>query len=317
MRFAPTEDQVAFREAARSLLESRCGPEVVRAAWAGPADRAVWHGLDEMGVLGVLVPEADGGLGLDECYLIPVLEETGWSALPHPVVETAMVAGPLGCLAGGSVRVVTDLGGEIVPHALDADRFLLRRGLELRVFPAEEVEVEPVATVDGSRRAGRVTAHGQGDPVAFDQGVELAFDRGVLGVAAQLLGLARRMLDITVGYVSERRQFGSPVGGFQAVKHHLADAALAVEFAAPAIARAAWSTANGEPNRSRDVSMAKFLASEAAETAGRASLQCHGAIGYTVEYDLHLYLKRSWALIRSWGGPAAHLDQVATAARRS
>src|SRR5688500_6932542 len=106
------------------------------------------------------------------------------------------------------------------------------------------------------------------------------------------------MLDLTVGYVTERQQFGVPIGSFQAVKHHLADAALALEFARPAVWRASWSVAHASPTRSRDVSMAKAMASDAAELVGRKALQCHGAIGYTVEADLHLFMKRAWALAR-------------------
>jgi alkylation response protein AidB-like acyl-CoA dehydrogenase len=97
------------------------------------------------------------------------------------------------------------------------------------------------------------------------------------------------------------------------VKHHLADAALALEFARPAVWRAAWSVAHDLPSRQRDVSMAKAMASDAAERAGRKALQCHGAIGYTVEADLHLFLKRTWALARTWGTSAFHTDRVADA----
>ena len=121
------------------------------------------------------------------------------------------------------------------------------------------------------------------------------------------------MLDLTVGYVVERHQFGKPIGSFQAVKHHLADAALALELAVPPCTAPAWSVAHGEPTRSRDVSMAKAMASDAAELVGRHALQCHGAIGYTVEHDLHLSLKRTWALARAWGDRAHHTDRVADA----
>jgi alkylation response protein AidB-like acyl-CoA dehydrogenase len=150
-----------------------------------------------------------------------------------------------------------------------------------------------------------------GDPAVIDRAV----DRGALGTAAVLVGLGQRCLDLTVAYVRERRQFGQPVGSFQAVKHHLADAALALEFARPAVWRAGWSVAHDVPARSRDVSMAKAMASEAAERAARKALQCHGAIGYTVEADLHLYLKRIWALARAWGDAAHHTDRVADALR--
>jgi hypothetical protein len=143
--------------------------------------------------------------------------------------------------------------------------------------------------------------------------IALALDRGALGTAAVLVGLGQAMLDMTVGYVTERHQFGQPIGSFQAVKHHLADAALGLELTRPAVWRAAWSVAHAEPTRVRDVSMAKAMASDAAELVGRKALQCHGAIGYTVEADLHLYLKRTWALARAWGDTAHHTDRVADA----
>jgi alkylation response protein AidB-like acyl-CoA dehydrogenase len=121
------------------------------------------------------------------------------------------------------------------------------------------------------------------------------------------------MLDMTVVHVTQREQFGVPIGSFQAVKHHLADAVMQLRFARPAVHRAAWSIANGESTRDRDVSMAKAMASDAAALVARKALQCHGAIGYTVEYDLHLYLKRTWALASAWGSAAWHRARVADA----
>ena len=315
MRFALGDDQIAFRQAVRELLAKEATPGVVRAAWEAPPgelDRGVWNSLEAMGVLGVLVPERDGGLGLDETFLVPILEEAGLVALPHPLVETAMVAAPL--LGVGAGLVTTDLGGPLVPCAADADRLLLGWGHTLAAVDREVVELTPVLTVDRARRAALVNHDGTGEPLSDDAAVHaLALDRGALGTAAVLVGLGQAMLDLTVGYVTERRQFGQPVGSFQAVKHHLADAALALEFARPAVWRAAWSVAHAEPTRARDVSMAKAMASDAAELVGRKALQCHGAIGYTVESDLHLYLKRTWALARTWGDSAHHTDRVADA----
>ena len=315
MKFALSDDQTAFRDAVRELLAKEATPAVVRAAWDAPEgelDRSVWDSLDAMGVLGVLVPEADGGLGLDETFLVPILEEAGRVALPHPLVETAMVAAPL--LGGTSGLLSSDLGGPLVPCAADADQLLLRWGHTLAVVDRDSVELTPAATVDGARRAATVAHDSTGEPVTEDPAViELAVDRGALGTAAMLVGLGQAMLDLTVGYVSERQQFGVPIGSFQAVKHHLADAALALEFARPAVARAAWSVAHDTPTRARDVSMAKAMASDAAELVGRQALQCHGAIGYTVEADLHLFLKRTWALARAWGDTAHHTDRVAAA----
>ena len=181
------------------------------------------------------------------------------------------------------------------------------------------VTLTPVETVDRARRAAEVAwSPADATQVTDDPAViARAFDRGALGTAAQLCGLAAAMVDMTVAYVKERRQFGVPIGSFQAVKHHLADARLGLEFARPAVARAAWSLAQGDGYdlalRRRDVSLAKALATDAAEACGRAALQCHGAIGYTVEHDLHLYLKRAWALARTWGDRAFHADRVGRA----
>jgi len=132
-----------------------------------------------------------------------------------------------------------------------------------------------------------------------------------LGAAAQLIGLGQRMLDMTVRYATEREQFGVPIGSFQAVKHHLANALMELAFARPAVHRAAWSMANRAPSTTRDVSMAKAMASDAASFTGRQALQCHGAIGYTVEYDLHRFLKRTWVLARSHGDAAWHRGRIA------
>ena len=311
MRFELTNDQIAFRDAARDLLAKECGSDVVRAAWEGEPDAGPWEALEEMGVLTVLASEADGGLALDETFLVPVLEEAGRVALPHPLTATAMVAAPLG--VRGHV-VATNLGGPLVPWATRADAFLLHYDNSLHLHGRDEVEIHTVDTVDRSRQSGRVAPSGNGELITDDPAeTAAAFDRGVLGTAAELIGLTRTMLELTVIYVTERQQFGKPIGSFQAVKHHLADARLQLEFAAPVVTYAAYSTAERFDDSSRAVSMAKSLAGQAATATGRAALQCHGAIGYTVEADLHLYMKRAWALARSWGDRGFHADRVAEA----
>jgi len=333
MRFALDEDREALRYTARDLLDELCPPATVRAAWTAAPDPAPWRALAAAGALAVLVPESDGGLGLDETYLVPVLEEAGRAAMPHPLTETALVAAPLGVsgpmvatdLGTAGPLVAADLGtagkaavaetgspGGIVPSAEFAEAFLLVSGRGLRLFEAHDVDVEPVETVDASRHCGRVRPRAAGRPVTEDpSAVAAAFDRGVLGAAAELLGLSRAMLELTVDYASQRHQFGKPIGSFQAVKHHLANARLEIEFAAPAVLHAAHTVARGLTDASRAVSQAKWLAGSAAAVTGRAALQCHGAIGYTTEHDLHLYLKRSWALARTWGGADFHADRVA------
>ena len=316
MRFALDDDREALRSAARDLLSELCPPAAVRAAWTQAPDPALWQALADGGALAVLVPEADGGLGLDETYLVPVVEEAGRVALPHPLTATAMVAAPLGVV--GPI-VTTDLGvtgaagtDAVVPAATFADAFLLTSRGGLRLYEAHEVDIEPVDTVDASRHCARVRRRTSGVPVTEDlDDVSLAFDRGTLGTAAELLGLSRAMLELTVAYARQREQFGVPIGSFQAVKHHLANARLQIEFAGPALLYAAYAVAHGQPDASRSVSQAKWLAGAAAMVTGRAALQCHGAVGYTTEHDLHLFLKRSWALMRSWGTADFHADRVA------
>ena len=371
MRFALDEDREALRSTARELLTELCPPAAVRAAWTQAPDPAPWQALTAAGALSVLVPQSDGGLGLDETYLVPVLEEAGRAALPHPLTETALVAAPLGAvgpmvatdlgavgpmlatdlgavgpmlatdlgavgpmlatdlgavgpmlatdLGAAGPMLATDLGaaGAVVPSATFAESFLLVSGRGLRLYEAHEVDVEPMATVDASRHCGRVQPQAGGETVTEDpDAVAAAFDRGVLGAAAELVGLSRAMLELTVDYAAQRHQFGRPIGSFQAVKHHLANARIQIEFASPAVLYAAHAIAHSRPEATRSVSQAKWLAGEAAAVTGRAALQCHGAIGYTTEYDLHVYLKRSWALARSWGGADFHADRVAASIRR-
>lgn len=322
MYFGFDEEQLAFRDAVRDLLDKECPPDVVRATWDAPPgelDRAVWDRLVEMGAGSVLVPDAAGGLGLDERSLVLLLEESGRAALPHPLVETAAVAAPLlpEVVAEGKV-VASDLGRGPAPCASDADLLLLAADPVawpgLWVVEPAAVELEPAESVDRARRAHWPKWRRADATLVTDDPdvVSLAYDRGAWGTAAQLVGLGQRMLDMTVAYVIEREQFGKPIGSFQAVKHHLADALKELAFARPAVYRAAHSLAVSAPTRSRDVSMAKAMASDAAWFVGRQALQCHGAIGYTVEADLHLYLKRTWALAKAWGDAAWHRNRYGT-----
>ncbi|MEZ5144112.1 MAG: acyl-CoA dehydrogenase [Acidimicrobiales bacterium] len=213
------------------------------------------------------------------------------------------------------------MGAVGTPFVLDAgaaDLIVLDRGDRLFALPGPAVTLTPQPSVDGSRRLYSVDWL-PADELVLAEGeagwhaVNAAFDRGALGTAAQLIGLADRMLETTVEYVKQREQFGVPIGSFQAIKHHLADALLRLEFARPVVYSAAWSMQEGLDTHSREVSMAKCLASTAATTVARTALQCHGAIGYTVEYDLHLWMKRVWGLAASWGDAAYHRNRVGLA----
>ncbi|MFE2536096.1 acyl-CoA dehydrogenase family protein [Streptomyces sp. NPDC059371] len=156
------------------------------------------------------------------------------------------------------------------------------------------------ASVDGARRLAR--PEGGGELLAAGPRVERAAPRALvwarLATAAQALGVGLALLGQTVEYVGRRTQFGVPVGSFQAVKHRLADALIALEFARPLLFGAALSMAPAE------VAAAKVAACEAAYTTARAALQLHGAIGYTAEYDLSLWFTKARALRSAWGTPA-------------
>jgi alkylation response protein AidB-like acyl-CoA dehydrogenase len=283
---------------------------------------SVWGRLAEAGVLGILVPESHGGLGLDELSMVLVMEELGRAAVVGPVMETAAIVAPvlrdagkatqwLGPIARG--EAVATVALEQAPYALDADvadLLVVERDGALLLAPRDAVTLAPQTSVDGARRLFAVEVRGNAEPLGPSAG---ALDRGALAASAQLLGLARRMIDMTVDYAKTRTQFGSPIGSFQAVKHHLANALVKLELARPVVYRAAYSVAREDADRALHVSMAKAFASDAGALAARVALQCHGAIGYSFEHDLHLFMKRAWALAASFGDAAWHRRRVADA----
>jgi alkylation response protein AidB-like acyl-CoA dehydrogenase len=335
MRFAFDEEQVRFRDSVRGVLERICPPSAVRAVWDAERahDPARWKALADLGVLGLLVPERAGGLGLDAVSLVLPLEETGRAALPDPVVETALVAAPLLAALEDRERAelwlqriaagdaVVTVGSALVPWVAHADAaafVLLPDGDDLHAVARADVELERVPHLDGAQRLFRVgwtpsphTCVASGALTA--ELLAAALDRGALGAAAQLVGVAERLIDEAVRYARHREQFGRPIGSFQAIKHQLATAQVRLEFARPVVYRAAFSVARELPTRGRDVSHAKVAASEAAHLAARTALQVHGAIGYTWEVDLHVWMKRAWALATASGTDAWHRTRVATA----
>jgi alkylation response protein AidB-like acyl-CoA dehydrogenase len=333
MRFAFTDDQLLFRDTVADLLAKECPPEAVRWAWADETGRRpeLWAALAEMGVVGLTVPEAHGGLGMDEIDLVALLTEAGRVAFPGPLLETTAVVAPLlaesapadvaerwlPAIASGEAVATVQLAGQpFVTDAHVADLLVAQRDDRLYAVPGDKLRLTPQTSVDGARRLfdvdfdtadAELVASGEDGWKAANH----AFDRGAVAAAAVLVGLAEQMIAMTVEYVVARRQFGVPIGSFQAVKHHLADAELKVSFARPTVWNAAYSLAHGRPGVDRDVSMAKCFASDAAEVVARKALQCHGAIGYTTEHDLHFWLKRTWALSAAWGDAAWHRRRVA------
>ena len=335
MDFRFDEDQELLLTTVRDFLEGEITPEVVRGLWETKTARSpeLWKTLAEIGLPGMLVPEEHGGMGMDEVDFVLLLEETGRAGLAEPIVSTAAVAVPLireigGALAGewlpkiASGEAVAAVGHPALSFVEDAhiaDLLLLPNGKdEIHAVLAADAEITEQPTNDPSRRIASVaftpsdaTLVARGDEARGLQGA--ALDRGALACAAQALGACDRMVQLAVEYTSERKQFGVPIGSFQAVKHHLAGVKVKLEYARPVVQRAAHSVANASPNRALHVSMAKLVAGEAAVFGAKETLQCHGAIGYTWEQDLHVWMRRAWSLDRSWGRSPFHLGRVRAA----
>jgi alkylation response protein AidB-like acyl-CoA dehydrogenase len=349
VNFAFTQQQQAFAAAAREALARCCPPEVVRAARSDPKIRrsAPWLAVAELGLTGLLVPAEHGGLGGDEVLAVLAYEATGFAALPCPLVETAAVApillSAVPQLAAtwlpkiASGEAIIAVRGPLSPYVLDADAadlVLLCDGDALRAAQPGALDRVAQPAVDPARRLFTVAVQApQRLSLAASPSVSAATGRaarrGAVLTAAQLLGAGRRLLGDAVAYARQRRQFGAPVGSFQAVQHQLADVAIALEFAAPLVYRAAWTlaqwranAASGAPDTdaaargpggmleppaaARDAAAAKVAAGEAAGLAAAAALQVHGAIGYTSELDLQLWLTRVWSLRAAWGDEAHH-----------
>lgn len=328
MDFRFSEDQILFAETVRDILANECSPAAVRSAWESETGTVpgLWDTLASTGVIGLTAPEDHAGLGMGDLDLVGIMEQLGYAACPEVVLEHTAVAIPLIAEAGsdalrerwlapaaaGEVRLSASLGSPHVLGAAQADALILTDGDAVHLVEAAHVELTPEASVDETRRLCSIAWSPDASTLLSDDAsvVNRARSRAAVAAAAQCVGVAQRLLDATVDYVGERQQFGKPVGVNQAVKHHLADVGKGIEFARPMVERAAWALQAAAPDAAEASSMAKLLASDAVDLACRSTLQCHGAIAYTVEYDLQLWLKRGWALAAAWGSAMHHRDAV-------
>ena len=292
MRFELTEDQRDFASALEGLLAGADTVKVAR-AWAdGDHDPGLklWARLAEQGVT-MLATEATP---VEVCI---AFEALGRHAVPGPWVESAAyLPVALGRVVEGVATVAVP---PQVPLALDADV-----ADEVYVGTTLVTEVGPMrSSVDRTRRLFEVRGFetGAGAPSST---AEDAFDAAVLAVSAQLLGAGERVLADSVAYVKQRKQFGRQIGSYQAIKHALADVRIALDFARPLV----FAAALGEISPSA----AKVAAGDAAYLASRTGLQVHGAIGYTAELDLSLWLTKIRALVGAWGTPAVHRERLLT-----
>ncbi|MGH2904012.1 MAG: acyl-CoA dehydrogenase family protein, partial [Solirubrobacteraceae bacterium] len=324
MDFGFSDDQREIQRTARGLLAERAKPERVREhAEQGSPDRALWGELSELGWPGIAISEQYGGQGMGQVELSILCEELGRVLAPVPFLGSAMAAtvierdgskeqrerwlpglasgatiGALGSAVAGTAELVIGGGEADVFVLIDPDG-------GGRLLSRAEVELTPVAAIDPTRSATRVSA-ADGAGEVLGKGACAGLGRALVSVSSELVGVCERALGMTVEYVKERRQFGVPVGSYQAVSHRCAQMLLDTEKARSTTAFAAW-TADSDPERLAEAAaMAKAAASDAGREVTAAAIQMHGGIGFTWEADVHWLYKRAQLDAELLGGAKRH-----------
>ncbi|MET9487097.1 acyl-CoA dehydrogenase family protein [Nocardia sp. NPDC006630] len=350
-----TDVETALRAAVRSLLNERCDPAAVLAAYAGDRSltRALWKPITtELGLAGLLIPENRGGAGGSARDAAVVLEELGRYAAPVPFLTSSVIAATV-LLAGDSELVAQLATGECtaallapfsaatveqiptltkdadgrlsgrvtsVAGALEADVLLAAvqtpAGTEVHALATSAVTAAPVVSLDMTRPLADITVDSAPGRVVVAAGAGLPALRAGLAIGAALLaseqaGIAEWCLDTTVAYLKVRRQFGRVVGGFQALKHRLADLYVELESARATARYAAGAIAAGDPDAAIATAVAAAYCGDIAVHAAEEAVQLHGGIGMTWEYPVHLYLKRAKADQIGLGSPAYHRSVLA------
>jgi alkylation response protein AidB-like acyl-CoA dehydrogenase len=319
MDFGLSDDQREIQRTARELLSERARPERVRShAELRRFDEPLWRELCALGWPGIAISEEWGGQGLGLVELSILCEELGRSLAPVPLLATVLAAAVieragseeqrsrwLPGLAGGelvgALGVARDGVAELVVGGPAAQVLVVVEGGDLRArarvraraYAREDLlAVDPVDSIDPTRPAARVRVSADaGEPLAGD--VCGGLDRALVAIASELVGVCDRALSMTVDYVKERRQFGVPVGAYQAVSHRCAQMLLDTERARSTTAFAAWA-ADADPQRLGEAAaMAKACASDAALEVTASAIQAHGGIGFTWEADVHWLYKRA------------------------
>jgi alkylation response protein AidB-like acyl-CoA dehydrogenase len=323
--FTLSEDQELLRDTARQLLQRECPTTLLRAYIDDPAAAdQLWRHLRDFAALG------DGPL-TDLCLFV---EETGYVSAPGPFFSTAALFAPLlaalghelmpSVLAGEVTGTVAMAGadgvwkpndGQVKTFVPEADRVdwvaVVSTGPVVDLVqspPAQRVE-----TVDLTRRVFEVDAPARSvsaQPVDLEL-FEAVLTRATVALAAEMVGTARRLFDMTLAYAKERVQFDVPIGSFQAIQHKLADMALDLERATSAVAYAAMTIDAKDADRHRATHVAKAAAGAAAKRAAKDGIQIHGGIGYTWEHDLHLFIRRAYASEHLLGTSDWHHDRLA------
>jgi alkylation response protein AidB-like acyl-CoA dehydrogenase len=314
-------------------------------------DANLWRKMAEQGFTGIIFPEEYGGLGLGKVELALLMEEAGYALLPGPFFSTVAMAGALIDMCGtpeqkkkylepicnGEARSTVALleasaswdpadaqmsgaSGRLtgtklfVPDAAGAGSILVigSDGTFIVDAGAPGVAIKPMSGMDLTRKLYSVQftntpAEKLGNPAGRPQARQIA----TLALVAEMVGGMQRTLEITVQYAKTRKQFGNPIGMFQAVQHQCADMYLETESSRSAAYYAAWALEEKSPDAAASVSVAKIYASDACRTVGNRGIQIHGGMGFTWENDLHLYYRRAKASETMLGDSAYHRERLA------
>lgn len=299
-------------------------------------DPAVWARMGSLGWIGLNLPEAAGGIGLGMSEACALQEELGRALVPEPLVAGALSARLLAA-AGDDALLPSLLAGEtlvltawqqsadalaapgdpagprlFIPMAAAATTFLLpvREGSSLALLALEDAAPDILKTQDGGHVGTLAPALSGARRIAGDvtEAVAQALDEAALGTAAYLLGLMERAFALTLDYLRIRHQFGRPLGSFQALQHRAADLKIRIVLTRASVEGAAAALDAGAAGDARRavVSRAKARAAEAAMQVTREAVQLHGAIGYTDEHDIGLFLRKAMVMANAFGSAALH-----------
>jgi alkylation response protein AidB-like acyl-CoA dehydrogenase len=326
VEFDFNDEQREIKSTAHDFIAARFKPEKVRelAESDNPYDDEIWREMCELGWPGIAIAEEYGGQGLGVVELVILQEELGYAVAPSPMISNAYAGAVIeaagsdeqrsrwlpGIASGeqrGAAEFTNDTGA-IVGAAQGAAVLVLAEGDGAKLVEAGDAELERLDLIDTTRAYFRVSAEG-GDPLPGE--VRPSFDAASVALAAELVGVAQRALDMAVDYAKERQQFGRPIGAYQAVSHRLADMLWAVEEARSLTYYAAW-VADAEPESlPLAASMAKARASDAAASVSHDAIQTFGGIGFTWEHDAHFLLKRAKVAGQMLGTAGQHRERVA------